>query len=86
MTARVVHFVGFRGEEYWSAVKVWGEPHFIHRGWDLRALREVDPECDLVVFATGEHDQVPRRQSFNDIDERYLLPLDAAPGGTRLPP
>jgi hypothetical protein len=26
-----LHFIGFRGEEYWSAVKVWGKPEMIHR-------------------------------------------------------
>lgn len=36
-----VHFVGFRGDEYRSAVKVWGEPDFIHLGWDRRARREI---------------------------------------------
>ena len=36
-----LHFVGFRGEEYWSAVKVWGFPDFYHRGWDTRAAREI---------------------------------------------
>lgn len=63
-----VHFVAFKGEEYHSAVKVWGRPHFIHRGWDLRGQREID-ENDVVIFAQGEHDQVPRVKSFNDLEE-----------------
>jgi hypothetical protein len=67
MTA-CVHFVGFRGEEYWSAVKVWGRPHYIHRGWDLRARRELD-EDDTIVFAYGEYDQPMRAKSFDDIRE-----------------
>ena len=37
-TRPAVHFVGFRDERYWSAVKVWGRPSFIHRGWDMRAF------------------------------------------------
>lgn len=45
-----VHFVGFRGDEYLRAVRIWGEPTFIHRIWDVRAHAEVAPE-DLVVFA-----------------------------------
>jgi len=65
---RCVHFVGFRGDEYHSAVKAFGPPHFIHRGWDLRAQREI-AEGDLIVFATGEPDQLPRAKSFNDITE-----------------
>ena len=67
----IVHFVGFTDDRYWSAVKIWGRPHFIHRGWDLRALRDIG-EDDMVIFAEGEHDQEPRRKSFNDIDERWL--------------
>ncbi|HEX2753746.1 MAG TPA: hypothetical protein VHP34_11700 [Alphaproteobacteria bacterium] len=63
-----VHFVGFRGEEYHSAVKAFGKPHFIHRGWDLRAQREIAHD-DLVIFASGSHDQEPRGKSFNDITE-----------------
>lgn len=65
---RCIHFVGFRGDEYHSAVKAFGPPHFIHRGWDLRAQREI-ADGDLIVFATGSGDQEPRRKSFNDISE-----------------
>jgi hypothetical protein len=63
-----IHFVGFRGEEFWSAVRVWGRPDFIHRGWDLRARREI-AESDTVVFAKGEFDKEPRAQSFDDLTE-----------------
>lgn len=45
-----VHFVGFRGDEYSRAVRVWGKPTFFHRIWDVRAAAEVSPG-DLVVFA-----------------------------------
>jgi len=64
-----VHFVGFKGDEYLSAVMVWGKPDFIHRGWDRRAHREIH-ESDTVIFATGEHDQEPRQQSYNDVEPR----------------
>ena len=68
---RVIHFIGFRGEEYWSAVKVWGKPHVIHMGWDRRALREIG-EDDLVIFAKGtEHDPL-RERNYDDIWEQYL--------------
>lgn len=63
-----VHFVGFRGEEYHSARKVWGRPTFIHMGWDRRAQREILP-IDTVVFATGEHDQQPRDRNWPDLRE-----------------
>lgn len=65
---KCTHFVGFRGEEYWSAVKVFGLPDYIHRGWDLRARREL-ADGDVVVFADGPCDQAPRVKSFDDIRE-----------------
>ena len=65
---RCVHLVGFRGEEYWSAVRAFGPPDYIHRGWDKRARREIDFAVDLIVFATGPHDQAPRVYSYDDID------------------
>lgn len=61
-----VHFVWFRGEEYWSAVRVWGLPDFVHIGWDTRARREIAAD-DTVVFARGEHDQAHAERNFNDI-------------------
>jgi hypothetical protein len=62
-----VHFVGFRGEEYHSAVRVFGLPDFVHRGWDRRAQREI-ATCDTVVFAKY-HDQEPSPYSFDDSAE-----------------
>lgn len=63
-----VHFVWFRGEEYISAVRVWGRPDFIHMGWDRRAQREIG-EDDIVVFARGSHDQIPVERNFPDIKD-----------------
>jgi hypothetical protein len=65
---RVVHFVGFRDDRYWNAVRVFGRPHYIHRGWDLRARREI-ADGDLIVFADGDNDQAPRSKSFDDLRE-----------------
>ena len=47
-----VHFVGFRGEEYTSAVKVWGPPDFIHFINDVRFRIDL---CvgDVAVYANG---------------------------------
>ncbi|GEM_PF-2886962 len=61
-----LHFVGFRGEEFWSAVKIWGQPHFIHIGWDRRAAQDMAPG-DLVVFAKGDWTQAPARGNFPDL-------------------
>jgi hypothetical protein len=62
-----VHFVGFRGEEYRSAVRAFGLPDFIHRGWDRRAQREI-ASCDTVVFARF-HDQEPSQYNYDDSNE-----------------
>lgn len=49
----MIHFVGFRTDsEYHSAVRVWGEPDFIHMTHDHRMYGDVDPENDLLVFGS----------------------------------
>ena len=48
---KCVHFIGFKGDEYWSAIKIWGKPHFIHRKNDIRAQSDIDWDCDIVVYA-----------------------------------
>lgn len=63
-----VHFVGFRGEEYLSAVRVWGFPDFIHRVWDRRSRREIS-DCDTIVFAKGDHGQSYSDRNGDDIRE-----------------
>jgi hypothetical protein len=52
----IVHFVGFRGDEYTRAVRIWGRPHYVHYVWDRRAQRDIAP-CDTVVFARGDAGQ-----------------------------
>jgi cation diffusion facilitator CzcD-associated flavoprotein CzcO len=61
----LVHFIGFRGDEYNRAVRVWGKPDFIHRRWDVRAQQEIEPE-DTAVFAVGTCADEPRHPSFDD--------------------
>lgn len=63
-----VHFVGFKDDRYWNAVKVFGFPHFIHPGWDLRAQRDIAPG-DVVVFAELDDRSEPRRKSYTDYFE-----------------
>jgi len=46
---RCVHFIGFRGEEYWSAVRAFGPPHFIHLIHDHRMYGDVGPD-DVLLF------------------------------------
>ena len=64
---RAVHFVGFRGDEYFRAIKVFGTPDFIHRNNDTRVLRggEIAP-CDRVVYANGCELKEPSPFAFND--------------------
>ena len=51
----MIHFVGFRGEEYWSAVKVWGKPDFYHIGLDTR-MSKLAADSDTIILANGcEH-------------------------------
>jgi hypothetical protein len=67
------HFVGFRGDEYWRAVRVFGPPDFVHPGWDLRAEREI-ADGDTVLFARGTAADEPRRQSYADYQESVDFP------------
>jgi hypothetical protein len=67
----ITHFVGFRGDEYTRAVRVFGKPDMIHPGWDRRAQRDIH-EGDLVVFARGSHDQPPSDRSFSDLPGERL--------------
>ncbi|GHH09456.1 hypothetical protein GCM10008023_06160 [Sphingomonas glacialis] len=60
-----VHFVGFRGEEYWSAVRVWGKPGFIHVGNDNRMRREM-ADGDVVIYANGCEAR-PSDRNFSDL-------------------
>ncbi len=64
-----VHFVGFRDDRYWSAVRVWGLPAFIHYVWDRRARRDI-AEGDTVVFAKGSFDQPLSKYNGPDIFEQ----------------
>lgn len=66
-----LHFVGFRDPRvdkdprYWNAVRVFGPPDFLHRGWDNRARREI-ADGDTIVFAKGDWQQEPRKFSYDD--------------------
>lgn len=49
MPRRHVHFIGFRGDEYARAQRVFGPPDFIHLIHDHRLYGDVGEE-DLLVF------------------------------------
>lgn len=60
MTKHVcTHFVGFKGDEYTSAVRVFGKPDFFHRKNDVRLVfgGELAP-WDIVVYANGAEKSV----------------------------
>ena len=61
-----VHFVGFRGDEFHSAVRVFGKPDFYHRVWDFRAQQECG-SSDVVVFSSRVRNvSEPSVYSFDD--------------------
>ena len=48
-----VHFVGFREDrEFLAAVRVFGQPDFIHKIHDHRAYGDIDEDNDIVVLAS----------------------------------
>lgn len=67
-TPSCVHYVGFRDDRFLNAYRAFGGPSFIHRVWDRRARRDIS-EDDLVVFATGPHDQTVADRNGDDIRE-----------------
>jgi hypothetical protein len=69
------HFVGFCGEEYLSARRVFGLPDFFHVSWDSRAAREIAPG-DLVVFgpkADPDHVTPHSHDDSNELDDPARL-------------
>jgi hypothetical protein len=53
-----VHFIGFRGEEFWSAVKVFGYPDFVHLIHDNRMYGDVGDEDTLVFGPKASPDKI----------------------------
>ncbi len=64
----MLHYVGFRGDEYLRAVRVFGRPDFVHIGWDSWARMEV-VEGDTAIFARGTFDDMPSAYGFPDLRE-----------------
>jgi hypothetical protein len=60
-----LHFVGFKDDRVYNALKVFGPPDFWHRFWDYRAVDEV-MDGDVVVFADGDETYRPRPNAFDD--------------------
>ncbi len=60
----MMHFVGFKGDEYNRACRVFGAPDFIHRLFDARCKSDILPG-EMVIFANGEETK-SRTFSYND--------------------
>ena len=64
-----VHFIGFRGDEYTNAVRVWGRPDFFHYVRDARVAGDVAPG-DVVVCANNWENKWSDF-TFNDSDQHF---------------
>ena len=60
-----LHFVGFRDERYYAAVRAFGPPDFVHRRWDARAAAEIGPD-DVAVFAVGDEHSPLNPYTYDD--------------------
>lgn len=71
MKKHCVHFVGFRGKEYNSAVKIWGKPDFFHPDYDNRVFHggEIDRNNDTVIFAKGDEHSRILEFTYNDSEK-----------------
>ena len=55
---RCVHYVGFRGDDYARAYRVWGGPAMIHRDYELGSLLKLatltllslDPKALILIM------------------------------------
>lgn len=63
------HFVGFKGDEFHRACKIFGKPDFIHRMHDKRAISMFMPD-DRVIFANRT--ETPTSSPFSFDDSAFL--------------
>jgi hypothetical protein len=62
----MLHFIGFRGEEYNNAVKAFGKPDFVHLVHDHRMYGDVDIDNDVLVFGPKADPRVISEYSDQD--------------------
>ena len=67
-----VHFFGFRGYEYVSAIRVWGHPDFIPPVHERRSQIEYDPSNDIGIFANKETEELIHsyRREYADMNKK----------------
>lgn len=63
----MMHFIGFRdnAQRFDNAVRVFGQPDFVHRIWDIRAKQEIVPG-DVAIFAKETETDKPSVFSYDD--------------------
>lgn len=64
-----LHFVGFKDDRWWNAVKTFGAPDIVHRKWDARAKAEI-ADGDIAIFADGDEYSPVTPYAWND-SERF---------------
>ena len=67
---RCVHYVGFRGDEFSRAHRVFGGPVIIHMVMDDRVWTEVGPD-DVVVIGPKGHTHSPFVWDASAVPHRY---------------
>lgn len=67
-----LHFVGFGDDRIWNARRIFGEPDFYHRNWDVRAQQESSVPGDVVVFANGTIDSPPKPSGWDDSQQNIV--------------
>jgi len=67
VTSRTVHYIGFRGDEYVRAHRIFGGPVMIHRVNDRRTQSEIDPDHDLAIYAGSERETRVREIPGTDV-------------------
>ena len=66
---RTVHYVGFRGDEYVRAHKIFGGPVYIHRDYDDRVFSEVGDD-DVVIFGP-KYKKLPYVWDASAVDRKW---------------
>ena len=56
-----VHFVAFTPEQLFRTKRIFGQPHYVHPRWDVRAEQEYC-EGDVIIYANN----TPRRAEERD--------------------
>ena len=47
---KCIHMIGMRGNQLDNAIKIWGQPDFIHHVHDLRGHQEIDWDNDIIIL------------------------------------